>query len=75
MGKQQNQAATKENCHVKDASSRSRRILKKKYLRSFAKYCPLISATLAPFSTLMDIPALSVCVFFITKLTLGDLFA
>ncbi|OXC65870.1 potassium channel protein [Cryptococcus neoformans] len=59
MGKQQNQTATRENCHVKDASSRSRRMLKKKYLRSFAKYCPLISATLAPFSTLMDIPALS----------------
>ena len=29
-------------------------------IRSFAKYCPLIAAILAPFSTLMDIPALSV---------------
>ncbi|ORX33742.1 hypothetical protein BD324DRAFT_653796 [Kockovaella imperatae] len=28
-------------------------------IRSFAKYCPLIAATFAPFSTLMDIPALS----------------
>lgn len=74
MGQQQNRTAMAENCYVKDTSPRSRRVIKKKYLRSFAKYCPLVSATLAPFSTLMDIPALSVCVFFITKLALGDLF-
>ncbi|KIS00879.1 potassium channel protein [Cryptococcus deuterogattii 2001/935-1] len=57
--KQQDQAVKKENCHVKDLSSRSCRVFKKKNLRTFAKYCPLISAILAPFSTLMDIPALS----------------
>ncbi|EAL22856.1 hypothetical protein CNBB0770 [Cryptococcus deneoformans B-3501A] len=59
MGQQQNRTAMAENCYVKDTSPRSRRVIKKKYLRSFAKYCPLVSATLAPFSTLMDIPALS----------------
>jgi hypothetical protein len=29
-------------------------------LRIFAKYCPLIAAVLAPLSTLLDIPALTV---------------
>jgi uncharacterized metal-binding protein len=29
-------------------------------LRTFAKYCPLIAAVLAPLSTLLDIPALAV---------------
>ncbi|KAL0254181.1 hypothetical protein I308_101561 [Cryptococcus tetragattii IND107] len=57
--KQQVQAVKKENCHAKEISSRSCRVFKKKNLRTFAKYCPLISAILAPFSTLMDIPALS----------------
>ncbi|ADV20024.1 potassium channel protein [Cryptococcus gattii E566] len=56
---QQQVQAVKKNCHVRDISSRSCRMFKKKNLRSFAKYCPLISAILAPFSTLMDIPALS----------------
>ncbi len=29
--------------------------------RTIAKYCPLIAAIAAPVSTLLDIPALSVC--------------
>lgn len=36
-------------------------LFKKEHLVTFAKYCPLVTAILAPLSTLMDIPALSVC--------------
>lgn len=35
-------------------------LFKKEHLVTFAKYCPLVTAILAPLSTLMDIPALSV---------------
>ncbi|ODN83387.1 hypothetical protein L202_01531 [Cryptococcus amylolentus CBS 6039] len=43
---------------VGHVSTWPRYALKLKRWRSFAKYSPLISATLAPMSTLMDIPAL-----------------
>ncbi|WWD16124.1 hypothetical protein CI109_100549 [Kwoniella shandongensis] len=36
-----------------------RYLIRRSHIRSIAKYCPLVSAILAPLSTLMDIPALS----------------
>ncbi|KAK8869612.1 hypothetical protein IAR55_000179 [Kwoniella newhampshirensis] len=36
-----------------------RYLIRRTHVRSIAKYCPLVSAILAPLSTLLDIPALS----------------
>ncbi|WVQ71866.1 hypothetical protein IAR50_001408 [Cryptococcus sp. DSM 104548] len=50
-------APTKDQ-DLNHVSTWPRYTVKLKHWRRFAKYCPLISATLAPMSTLMDIPAL-----------------
>ncbi|WVO14074.1 hypothetical protein L204_101701 [Cryptococcus depauperatus] len=48
-----------EDEDLQNVSTWPRYIMRMRHWRSFAKYCPLISATLAPLSTLMDIPALT----------------